>query len=193
MPRGYRTEITEETIQTIKTLSEQGVHRKDISIQLKVPYAKVYQILTPRKEKTVITPALLAELENDLKQENFKAVAKKYNRTAGEMRCLLLALNWKVPDNWKEVDYTEYKDKIQELLDRGMNFKDIGEVIDIPKNKVYYICRKLNLKKLTTQVENKSNDSLGLQTYNSLLRMSADSIKEKLKKQYEKQEAKQQQ
>lgn len=84
MPRGYRTEITEETIQTIKTLSEQGVHRKDISIQLKVPYAKVYQILTPRKEKTVITPALLAELENDLKQENFKAVAKKYNRTAGK-------------------------------------------------------------------------------------------------------------
>jgi ClpP class serine protease len=59
-----------------------------------------------------------------------------------------------------------------------MSFKEIGEKLGLDRNKVFYIYNKYSMKKSTNQTENVTK------TYQEILRETADSIKEKLRKQY---------
>lgn len=178
MPRGYKTPLTEELINKIKSMHEQGIYIKEISKQLKVSYYQVQKIIFPSEEKVVITSSILSDLEKEIHTTSVKELSKKYHRSVGDLRNLLKELNWEIPEEWKETNALKYKEKIQQYLDCNMSFKEIGEKLGLDRNKVFYIYNKYSMKKSTNQTENVTK------TYQEILRETADSIKEKLRKQY---------
>ena len=187
MPRGYKTQLTEEVINSIKSLHEQGMYIKEISKQTKVSYSKVQKILFPSEEKIVITSAILAELEKEIKTLSMKELSNKYHRSIGELRNLFKCLNWEIPENCKETNALKYKDEIKQYLTCNMSFKEIGDKIGLDRNKVYYIYNKyfksegLYHPKKKKEEEPKQDVA---KTYQEILRETANSIKEKLRKQY---------
>ena len=185
MPRGFATVISEETIQKVKEMHSNGVWRKQIAKELQISYTKVCNILNPRKEKVVITSSILAQIENEINTTTPKVLSDKYNRTIGEMRSLLKTLGWKLPITWEETDSNEFKEQIMKCLDCNMSFKDIGDKLGLDRNKIYYICKKLNIEKKPKikEVIPQTPETV-TKTYQEILRETADSIRDKLRKQF---------
>ena len=187
MPRGYTTELTEEVIAKIKELHANGVWVKQISKEVQVPYTKVCDILNPKQEKVVITSKILSDIEREILELTPKELSKKYNRSWGDMRSLLKSLGWVLPKEWEELKHEEYKEKIQQYLNCNMSFKDIGDKLGLDANRIYYICRKLGLYK-RPKVKGAetvcSNEKEVAKSYQEILKETADSIRDKLRKQF---------
>ena len=183
-----KTVLTPAIIDKVKELSDKGLKRQEIADAVGIGYGTVFRVLGPtkrinRKLKEDWTIENLSKLKDVYMTTPIKEVCLMFNRTRYEIRSLLGALGWAIPEFYFQQPKEETIEKIRSLS-KEYNQTQIAALLKLSKASIQSICSTYNIK----CAEIKQKKFTAKQFMDNAYREQADSIREKLNGKYSKKE-----
>lgn len=175
-----KTVLTPEIMNKVKELSDKGMKRQEIADAVGIGYGTVFRVLGPtkrinRKLKEDWTIENLSKLKDVYMTTPVKEVCLMFNRTRYEIRSLLGALGWPIPEFYFQQPKEETIKRIKKLS-KEYNQTQIAALLKLSKASIQSICSTNNIK----CAETKQKKFTAKQFMANAYREQADAIREKL-------------
>lgn len=142
--------------QSIINLHKKGIRRKDIAKRLSINIGDVDKILGKERfkiPKVKFTPEVFKDFYEVYNKENVKYICTKFGRTIGEIRRLLLALDFELPAAFERHSSKSKVKEISELYANGNSIGLISRTLRIPRSTVSKCIHSNKLNKGNVQKE----------------------------------------
>lgn len=162
--------------QEIFNLHKRGIRRKDIAKTLHITQKEVDKIIGKEKfkiPKVKFTPEVFKEFYGVYNKENVKDICVKFGRTVGEIRRLLLALDFEIPNAFEKHSTKSKVKEISDLYAKGNSIGLIARTLCIPRATV---SKCIHLNKFEKGITEEKEISENIKSQE---RKVADSIKNK--------------
>ena len=175
-----KTVLTPDIMNKVKELGAKGMKRREIAEAVGIGYGTVFRVLGPtkrinRKLREDWTIENLAKLKDVYMTTPIKEVCLMFNRTRHEIRSLLGALGWDIPEFYFQQPKEETIKKIRNLS-KEYNQTQIAALLKMSKANIQQICKDNNIK----CAEQKQKKFTAKEFMNNAYREQADAIREKL-------------
>ena len=175
-----RIVLTPCIVDRVKELYSKGMKRKDIAEAVGIGYGSVIRVLGPtkrinRKLKEDWTIENLSKLKDVYMTTPIKDVCLMFNRTRREIRSLLVALGWDIPEFYFQQPKEETIQKIKELS-KQYNQTQIAALLKLSKSSIQSICSTNNIQ----CSEQKQKKFTAKEFMDNAYREQADAIRRKL-------------
>lgn len=181
-----RTVLTPAIVDKVKELSAKGMKRRDIAKEVGIGYGTVFRVLGPtqrinRSMKAEWTIENLTKLKSVYMTTPVKTVCLMFNRTRHEIRSLLGALGWSIPEFYFRQPKEETIEKIKSLS-TNYNQSQIAALLKVSKSQVQNICSNNNIVCLNVKQKKMTASEFMRNAYKE----QADAIRQKLNGKYKK-------
>lgn len=181
-------------IDKAKVLKEQGFTRRQVAEALRISYHIVQDIFGPerlgidRTNKQPWTIENLKKLQEVYKEIPIRDVCLMFNRDRYEIRQLLFILKWEIPTGFFRGNKEDIKKEILKLH-KKYNIREISRILNAPFSNIQAICQENGIvcssKRGTLEKELQAKKKTPESMMKEAIRESADSIKEKLRKNFQ--------